>query len=436
MKHIAEQFTLPGIPAPAEPDHSARKHARFSPSKLNYLDPAVGGCPGFHQDSSTSAAAEEGTEHHELLDKLIGEWWALGEHRGTLDGYLFARRVALKWSDEADYLYRFCAEVVEKYLARATEVHRERTVHVVSLRDRAPVTWGHFDLLVVINDVGILVDWKFGSVAVEPADTNRQGFAYAAGALQKWFGLQKLGVIFAMPRLRWVTKAMFTRRDLETLVGTVEGIVRAAERMAVRFDRDAASIRPDELNPGSACTYCTRAAECPGFLSKLQVAAPKFGGLPAPQDFNLDAIDTPQKAAVAHAWAHFLEEKLGSVKKKCLEIAKLNGGSLSAVDQEGNEIVFKVYRRGVDRTLGQAPLVADCLSPWVAPEQILAAADLALGRLEDIVVPAMQDQDESLSKKDAKERLASHLEAHGLLSRPDGSIEYLRKVKSKKEVSQ
>jgi len=54
------------------PDHSVRSHARFSPSKLNYLDVEIGGCPGFdNRQSETTQAAEEGTAQHEILDRLL-----------------------------------------------------------------------------------------------------------------------------------------------------------------------------------------------------------------------------------------------------------------------------------------------------------------------------------------------------------------------------
>lgn len=393
----------------------------------------MGGCPGFGSDDSTSAAAEEGTEHHEVLDRITKEWWALGPRRGTLEGYLFARRVDLKWPDEVDYLYRFCAQSVDKYLASATGLLQEQRIEIFGL-DGALLTWGHFDLLIIIGEVGILVDWKFGQIPVEPADTNRQGFAYAIGCLQEHYRLQKIGVMFVQPRLRWVSRVMFNRTDLPRLLGVVRPIIFNAQKKAALFDDPTSDKEAlaEGLNPGSACDYCNRAALCPAYLGKLQVAAPRFGGLPAPADFNLDAIDTPEKAAVAHAWANFLKDKLKEITARCMEIAEANGGQLSVTHPDGTVLKFAVGERAVDRTLGPAPLVAECLAQWVAPEQVLAAADLALGRLEDLVVPAMQEQNEDLTKKAAREILESHLEAHGMLSRPDGRIKYLHRVKEPK----
>lgn len=435
MMHVADQLELPGMPAPVaqEPDHSIRGHAHRSPSKANYLDPSVGGCPGFASSSGTSAAAEEGTAHHEMLDKLLGEWWALREKRGTFKGYLSGRRIALRWSDEAHFLYCYCADVIDKYAPKANDLHREIRV-VILRRDGSELTFGHFDVLLILGDVGLLLDWKFGILPVHPAEENRQGFMYAIGVMQRWLHLSKVGVIFVQPRLQWVSKHMIARAEMPALLEMLEAIDAEAERVENQFAADPKSVDAASLNPGDACKYCSRGADCKGYLGKLQVAAPRYGALPAPADFRLEAIDTPEKAAVAHAWASFLEDRLPQVKQRCLQIAKEAGGELRCTGEDGQEFILKVRRRGFDRALGQAPLVADCLAELgVVPEQVLAAATLSVGALENVVVPVLQEQDETLSKKDAKERLTAHLEANGLISQPDGYIEYLQREKQQKE---
>jgi len=425
-KHVAEQFLLPFM-ADTVVDHSVRKHAKFSPSKMNYLDARVGGCVGFQGKEGTNAAAEEGTEHHEVLDVLMQAWWNLGKGRGSFEGFLFTERIRRKWTDEVDYLYVFCARSIDKYLAKADELFLEQTVEIRV--DTRVVTWGHFDVLIRIGTAGILIDWKFGQIPVLPADENRQGFAYAVGALQKWYNLQRVGIVFVQPRLQWVSRFMVERKDAFKYQQIVQEVVEAAERFSGTDDPHDAEL----LNPGSACTYCARAANCSAFLNKLQVAAPRFGALPAPQDFRLDAIDTPEKAAVAYAWAAFLDDKLDEVKARCRALAEQNGGEISCPSPDGHPLRYRLAERAIDRSVGSAPQVAESLAQWVAPEQILAAATLSLGKLEDVVVPAMQEQDDTLTKKRAKELLASHLESNGLLTRPDGKVQFLKQVKEPKQ---
>lgn len=414
------------------PDHSARKHAKVSPSKLNYVDPSLGGCRGFKSSDETNAAAEEGTELHELLDKLLVEYRD-GGMRGSWEGYLFSRRPALKWSDDHDYLLRFCARSVDMYFASRPRVVNEQRV-TISDAGGTPITYGHYDVLIIPKpNVGILGDWKFGINPVEPAPTNRQGLAYAVGVFQAFPEIDVVGVKFVQPRLNWITEAVFHRRDIAKHIEVIKDLVHQSLTTNEALDKDPSSVPATQLNPGSACAHCVRCAKCPAYLQKMQVLAPAFGGMPAPVGVNLDAIDSPQKAALAYAWAKFLDDKLDDVKKRCLEVAELNGGKISITNPEtGEELNYTVCERGFDRSLGSAPLVADSLAQWVTPEQVLGAADLALGRLQNLVVPAMMEQNDELSKKAAEEALATHLESHGLLSRPDGKIKYLKQTKKPK----
>lgn len=416
--------------APAAPDHKARGHAKISPSKLNYIDPAVGGCWGYLGSDETTAAAEEGTAHHELMDKEIVMWVQDGMV-GSFEGHLFARRSAIRWPDEDDYLYRFCARAVDKFLVNHPEIYNEIQI---SIKDGAGVeiTWGHFDLLIVIKKkIGVLVDWKFGIVPIVPAADNRQGFAYAMGVLQKWPEIEKLGVMFVQPRLNWVSNFVITRGQMDHYVTVVKGIVEKAKATALKFEQGATA--DVELNPGLACRYCTRAATCPAYVRQLAVAAPALGGLPVPAGMNIEAIDTPEKAALAVAWVDFLDSKLKELRKHALEVAERNGGSISMATPDGTVLTYDIKTRGFDRSLGETALVMDAVKEWVAPEEILAAATLSFGKFSDLVVNAMVERDENLTKKAAEEALEDLLSAHGLLSRPDGKIKFLQLRKEKKE---
>ena len=67
-------------------------------------------------------------------------------------------------------------------------------------------------------------------------------------------------------------------------------------------------------------------------------------------------------------------------------------------------------------------------------EEILGAAELAIGKLEPIaknaLVEAAKARGEKLTKKAAWEQVCSTLEANSLLSRPDGKIRFLKRKKA------
>lgn len=421
-----------------QPDHTSRKHAKISPSKLNYLDPELGGCIGFESHSGTNAAAEEGTFLHEVLDKAIVDY-VNGPHYGaeTFESYLSTVRIRTKWEDSQDYSLRFCARVLDPYLQKKPVVHNEIRIKI-SDADGAEITYGHFDLLMSFGKPAVLVDYKFGIDPVQPAESNLQGLAYAIGSFQLWPELDTVGVVFIQPRLNWVSKAVFKRADIAKHIRKVKEVVESGHYASMQFERlrNLPESFVSQLNAGSACQYCARASRCPAYLRKFAVLAPRMGAPTVPAAINVESIDTPEKAAVAAFWVNFLDDKLGDIKARCMEIAKTNGGVIEFTTPEGQHIKFEVQKRSFDRVVGDAVLVSQALTQWAAPEQILGAAKLSLGKLEEIVVPAIretQPEDERMTKKAATELLASHLEAHGLLSRPDGYTETLKRVKEKKE---
>jgi hypothetical protein len=90
--------------------------------------------------------------------------------------------------------------------------------------------------------------------------------------------------------------------------------------------------------------------------------------------------------------------------------------------------------RSADRKLGSAVEIAEVFKEFATPAEVLGAATLALGKLEDIVAKAILEvkkaTGERLTKKAASEMIHATLDAHGLITRPDGKIRFLKLVKS------
>jgi len=418
------------------PDHSVRSHARFSPSKLNYLDVEIGGCPGFdNRQSETTQAAEEGTAQHEILDRLLQQALAedyFGGKEVSFEGYLFMARIRekVKWDDDTDYRLRFCARSVEKYLKGATfkNTHCEQRVNVYDAEGKV-MMYGHFDVLMERGTSAVLADWKFGVNPVPDAEINRQGLAYALGVFQKWHHLNQVAVMFVQPKLNLVSTAVYKRSQLPEMIRTIKRIFDLAT--ATQDPKADPAIAEAFLNPGDACAYCGRFTSCPAYLAKMQKAVVLVGGLAVPDNLHLEAIDTPEKAALAAAWCDFLTDKLPDIKSRCKEVVKAAGGEAKFVAPDGTTYEYTIAQRNLDRGLGGALEVAEALKDWATEAQVLGAASLSLGKLTDIVVPAIQEsaagQGEELTKKAATERLENHLSSLGLLTRPDGHIEVLKK---------
>lgn len=437
----------------ASPDHTARAHDKISPSKLNYLDRTLGGCPGFRQDPGTNAAAEEGTRLHEILDGVIKNGrrdnWFVGREgtlnlpklpQGSLMSLLFTERIRTPWDDLTDYNLTFCAREVDKHIIGlpAECIEAEIRVDIVDEDDKQ-IMYGHLDLCLIVSaDTAVIFDWKFGFNPVLHASVNRQGLAYAVGILQRHPRLNTVGVVFIQPKRNEVTKGVFHRRHLHNYVKEIKLIRDESRRVSGLLDAQQVdtALAVQTLNPGDACDYCNRYATCPAVHALLPVAVEKAGGLPSlPMDLKVDAIQTPQQAAVAMAWVRFLsDEALDKIKSHCMGIARANDGRISYTAPDGTEFAFKIQQDKFDRVVGDAVAVSEALTELVDPKDVLGAAKLAIGRLTDVVVPAIQAKElaetgEELPKKDATERLESILTSVGLLSRPEGYTESLRREK-------
>jgi len=274
------------------------------------------------------------------------------------------------------------------------------------------------DLLLVRGASATLVDWKFGFLPVPSADENRQGWNYAAAVFQA-LPVTTVTVEFVQPRRGSVSSCTFSQHD--PLAEQIDNII------ANSHDETA------PRNPGKACTYCNRKAACPAYLQKFQLAVFE-AGMDIPVTLNLDVIDTPEKAAIAREWVSFLEMGFGPIKAKVQEIALANGGRIAATVGD-RTIAYKMVSKGLNREVGDAVQVASALSNFVEPTQILGAAELSLGKLEEIVVPAIQQNSpEKMTKKAAKAALHAILEAQDLLTRPDGQVQFLKREAETKEI--
>ena len=415
---------------PAAPDHGARAHHKFSMSKLNHLDPSVGGCRGYKGREGTSLAAEEGTALHEITERVVREYLAAPRTGGVgIAAFAAARR---NWDDDADGLLRYCFSYLEGVLTAGAKVFIELKARV-RRDDGTEVNYGHLDLFVLYpNGSAKLVDWKFGYSPVLPASENRQGLGYAAAMFQTFPDARSIEVVFVQPRLRWVTRHTYQRTQAAEMAYRVDRIVQGA--IDVQGEEGQRPLLADLLNPGAACEYCSRVGTCPGYLQTYSLAVQRMGGMSLPTTLDLDAIDTPEKAAIARAWVDFVDLASGPIKERAMEFARVNGGSIEVSGPNGETIRYDVQSKQLPRELGSAPEIADVLKDFVAPQQLLGAAKLGLEKTLEIAAPALLEvQPDVGTKKAAREAVISLLESHGLVTRPDGKVEFLKRTKTPKK---
>jgi len=107
-----------------------------------------------------------------------------------------------------------------------------------------------------------------------------------------------------------------------------------------------------------------------------------------------------------------------------------NGGQIEAVLPDGQVVRYEMKSRGVNRELGSAVEIAECLKDIVMPTQLLGAAKLGLEKTLELAAPALLEVNPEVgTKKGAREAILSLLEAHGLVTKPDGKVEFLKRTK-------
>lgn len=201
-------------------------HHKYSPSKLKNLSI----CPGYLGSDTTSEAAEEGTMLHEACETgLIRDL-----------------------TDEQKHLVSMCRGYASELEKDAQEVLVESRLEILG-----GALFGTADIAIRTDaETAHVVDYKFGRISVEPAETNKQGKAYALGVFDLWPAVQWVTVHFLQPRRDEISTHTFNRSaDYAAMTNELESIILLAEQHAACADH----YNPQHGN----CLWCGRKAECP-----------------------------------------------------------------------------------------------------------------------------------------------------------------------------
>lgn len=358
-----------------------REHARYSPSSLKWRRD----CPRWENKPGTSDAAAEGTMLHAACDS------------GKLDGLTEEQVTAVQ-------MVRGIYADIEAELGAEAIPHAEECLHI---RDMDPPLFGYLDRFWINGADATIADAKFGYTAVEDAEVNPQGWAYAVALWDTHPEVEGIRVIFAQPRLDRVTIGQFSRQsDYARLRTEVERIVERCKDQ---------SIEPTPQE--EACLYCGNKARCPA-LARLAVrAANSREGLTLPDEFHPSQITDPRQMAVAMRVAPILEDWAKSVKKSAVEMW-LTGTHIDGYDL--------IEREGKPEILSAAGAYTAAKAMGVSKDEFLAACKISWGELKDAVGAHAPKG----KKGKFQQELENALSDKGILER-GAPVRYLKQTRNK-----
>lgn len=235
-------------------------------------------------EGNTNQMAEVGTRQHDAVDSRIDDP-KLPDYRAAAvaDCILFA--------DSRLAAYPGGRMLTEVYLP----IDDCKVVDPKTGKVFEGTTAGYLDKGIISADEteAEVIDWKFGQNAVEPADNNLQGIAYALGLLKVFPKLQRITVRFIMPHIDFTTEHTFVRADFGVMLLRVRTVVARAIEARKRPD-DFSLATPNT----SSCLFCANIGRCPKVAEVVIKLGKKFRPLEIPDNVTPSLIKDPKQASL------------------------------------------------------------------------------------------------------------------------------------------
>lgn len=254
-----------------------RLHHRYSPSSLQARE----ACPKYASSFSTSEAAAMGTKQHSVAET--------GEDDPELsDEKAFGVATSLQFLSERRALHPGHSLLTETYLP----IDAEET------------TAGYIDAAIISADQreAEIVDFKYGKIAVEKAESNLQMAAYALGLLHKFPTLEKITAWLVLPHRDEVSGCEFSRADLERLRLRIKTVV----ARAVEANKNPDDFSLARANQG-ACMWCANLGRCPAVAAVALKVGKKYAPLEIPDSISTSVFFDPQQVATGLRLAGILK---------------------------------------------------------------------------------------------------------------------------------
>lgn len=312
-------------------------------------------------------------------------------------------------TDEQKAVIKMCRDYAEALEEGAREVLNERRLEILD-----GALFGTADIVIrdADGETAHVVDYKFGRLSVEAADTNLQGWAYALGVFALWPDVPCVVVHFLQPRRDEVSTAAFHRdRDANKMREKVASVILAAEQNEERPEH----YRPQHGN----CLWCGRKAECPR-VAELTAAlvAQTHNTLALPAEM------VPSKMTVEQLVKAL--DVCGIVKDHIFKWVDLVKSEALARTKNGQQVGdYVLERRGGKRTITDALATSEILARDYGFDAVDVAACVSMSVTEmEKRVAAKAGKGKGTK---AKEELQEKLEAAGLVVSGQG-YEYLAKL--------
>ena len=210
-------------------------------------------CPSFYPQyedpDDDRSAADEGTFLHEKVEKESVK--DLNEEQTKLVDICLAfkkahlEELAVKFPRNKGYVI---------------DIVKEHRVPILG-----GVSNGYIDLFITVKRLNqnkivhaSVIDWKFGKILVDEAETNAQGWNYADAVFAKL--KCPVTVAFVQPKRDMLTAHYFDEKALAEVNRILTGAFLATKLPPAK--------RPYRLSPAS-CVYCGRMASCPAYLQAV-----------------------------------------------------------------------------------------------------------------------------------------------------------------------
>lgn len=171
-------------------------------------------------------------------------------------------------------LVKQCIVLEDAETVGADEVFRE-----VKLGKGAEdgMTYGVIDTLALFRKTrhAKVLDWKFGRIPVDDAEQNEQGYTYVVNTFREYPWVESVMVLFAQPRLDYITEHTFYRPHQPGLEAHLQSI-----KLAALLPEEA---RMKRFNSGNCC-YCRNLYTCDAAARVVQQMAITYGGDPRTEE--------------------------------------------------------------------------------------------------------------------------------------------------------
>lgn len=327
----------------------SRIHHPHSPSKLNFLE----ACPKYQSAQSESDAATMGTKQHDAAESGLDDV-------SLPDAKAAAVAECLRFVDERRALYPGGSLLKEEYLPI----------------DDEDTTAGYLDVGIVSADgkQAEVIDFKYGKHAVEPANNNLQGMAYALGLVHKYPTIRGVNVWFVMPHREEVTGHTFFAEDFDDLRLRIKTVVHRAIEANKNPD-DFSMATPNQ----SACLFCSAIGRCPKIAEVALNVGKRYAPLQIPESVSTTVFTDPEQISTGL--------KLAAIVKVWAEAYRAQATAKTIEDPdfvpEGYKLVTTVKRKVLNaKSLGA---LAKEFLPESEREKVEWLYEIQIGKLEKLI---------------------------------------------------